>query len=89
MIYGLTVITLIVVLVDERVFWFESMMMVIFYLGYIVIMVFNSRIERWALRVKKKVMTGVKKHEYKYNGLWFMNECTQGNLRIKTKIILN
>ena len=48
-------IVLIIVLIDERVFWYESLAMVICYGGYIVVMVFNKRLEQWAEKTKNKV----------------------------------
>eukprot|EP00095_Tigriopus_kingsejongensis_P008041 maker-scaffold201_size263271-snap-gene-1.23 protein:Tk08041 transcript:maker-scaffold201_size263271-snap-gene-1.23-mRNA-1 annotation:"sodium potassium calcium exchanger 3-like isoform x1" len=58
-IYGLTVVILIVVLIDEAVYWYESLLMIIAYLGYILLMVFNEGIESWSHRAKKTVKTKV------------------------------
>ena len=52
--YGVTVVILIVVLIDERVFWYESMVMVLCYLLYIALMVVNPKVERWAHRTKNR-----------------------------------
>ena len=57
--YGITVVILIVVLIDERVFWYESMVMVLCYLLYIVLMVVNPRVERWAHRTKNRVRSKI------------------------------
>ena len=57
--YGVTVVILIVVLIDERVFWYESMVMVLCYLLYIVLMVVNPRVERWAHRTKNRVRSKI------------------------------
>jgi len=54
-IYGVTVVILSVVLVDETVFWWEAMIMVICYGVYITLMVFNVKIELWAESVVKNV----------------------------------
>ena len=53
----MTVIVLIIVLIDEKVFWYESLAMVICYGGYIIVMVFNKRLEEWAENTKGKVNT--------------------------------
>lgn len=53
--YGFTVIVLSIVLIDGSVFWWEAMIMVIFYFGYVTIMTLNNRIERWAHSVLKNV----------------------------------
>ena len=55
MIYGITVVVLIVVLVDEKVYWYESLVMISVYVVYIVLMMFNAKIERWALSSKTSV----------------------------------
>lgn len=54
-IYGITVIILSLVLIDESVFWWEALVMVIFYGGYIILMAFNVKIEGWAHSVVKNV----------------------------------
>lgn len=54
-IYGMTVIVLIVVLIDEQVYWYESLVMFICYLGYIILMAVNSSIERWSHSVQKSI----------------------------------
>ena len=54
-IYGLTVLVLIVVLIDEEVYWYESMIMVICYLLYIGLMVVNPKVEQWAHRTQKRL----------------------------------
>ena len=54
--YGLTVVILIFVLIDEQVFWYESLLMVIVYMGYILLMYFNTSLERWSHSVQKSVM---------------------------------
>ena len=55
LIYGITVVVLIVVLVDEKVYWYESLVMISVYVVYIVLMMFNAKIERWALSSKTSV----------------------------------
>ena len=55
MFYGLTILVLILVLIDEKVYWYESLVMLVFYTFYILIMVFNYKIEKWAHKTKKKV----------------------------------
>ena len=60
LLYGLTVITLFIVLVDEQVFWWESLTMFIFYLFYILIMALNPHIDRWA----HSAMKSIKKRVY-------------------------
>ena len=60
LLYGLTVITLFIVLVDEQVFWWESLTMFIFYLFYILIMYLNPHIDRWA----HSAMKSIKKRVY-------------------------
>lgn len=57
--YGITVVILIIVLIDERVFWYESMVMVLCYLLYIVLMVVNPKVERWAHRTKNRVRSKI------------------------------
>jgi len=54
-IYGITVVILSIVLVDETVFWWEAMMMVVCYGVYITLMFFNVKIERWAQSLVKTV----------------------------------
>ena len=54
-IYGLTVIVLFVVLVDEKVQWWEALIMVICYSGYIILMALNVRIEKWSHRTVKNI----------------------------------
>ena len=54
-IYGITVVILSIVLVDETVFWWEAMIMVICYGGYITLMFFNVKIEHWAQSLVKTV----------------------------------
>jgi len=44
-----------VVLVDEKVYWYESLVMISVYVVYIVLMMFNAKIERWALSSKTSV----------------------------------
>jgi K+-dependent Na+/Ca+ exchanger-like protein len=58
--YGITVILLLVVLIDERVFWWESLILVVCYTGYIIIMTLNRRIDKWA----HSVMRSIKKRVY-------------------------
>ena len=53
--YGLTVIVLFVVLVDEKVQWWEAMIMVICYSGYIILMALNVRIEKWSHQTVKSI----------------------------------
>ena len=57
--YGVTVVILIVVLIDERVFWYESMIMVLCYLLYIALMVINPKVEKWAHRTKNRVRSKI------------------------------
>lgn len=40
-------------------YWYESMIMVILYLGYIVVMVVNPQLESWAHATKTKFRTKV------------------------------
>ena len=54
-VYGLTVIVLFVVLVDEKVQWWEAMIMVICYSGYIILMALNVRIEKWSHQTLKSI----------------------------------
>ena len=54
-IYGLTVIVLFVVLVDEKVQWWEAMIMVICYSGYIILMALNVRLEKWSHQTVKSI----------------------------------
>ena len=42
-----------------QVYWYESMIMAIMYLGYIVVMVVNPQLEKWAHATKKKLRTKV------------------------------
>ena len=49
--YGITVILLLVVLIDERVFWWESLILVVCYTGYIIIMALNRRIGKLYLYI--------------------------------------
>jgi hypothetical protein len=56
-IYGITVIVLFIVLIDEEVFWYEALVMIVCYFGYIALMAVNTYIERWshsALKTIKK-----------------------------------
>ena len=46
-------------LIDEKVYWYESLVMIIAYVGYIVLMVFNPSIEAMAQSAKKKVRARV------------------------------
>ena len=57
--YGVTVVILIVVLIDEQVFWYESMVMVLCYLLYIALMVINPKVEKWAHRTKNRVRSKI------------------------------
>lgn len=45
--YSLSIAALSVVIMDENVYWYEALGLVLFYLVYIVIMYFNDRIEKW------------------------------------------
>ncbi|KAG7463051.1 hypothetical protein MATL_G00191250 [Megalops atlanticus] len=47
MYYTLSVTALIVFIYDEKVSWWESLVLVVMYLVYIMIMKFNSHIQRW------------------------------------------
>lgn len=58
-IYGITVIILIIVLIDEKVYWYESLVMIVAYVGYIILMVFNPSIEAKAQSAKKKIRARV------------------------------
>lgn len=49
--YLITVITLIIVITDQSVEWYEGAIMIGLYLLYILVMVFNSRLERFATRI--------------------------------------
>ncbi|CAG0888782.1 unnamed protein product [Cyprideis torosa] len=48
--YTITVITLILVITDEEVQWYEALIMVLLYLLYIVVMYFNSNIEDYLIK---------------------------------------
>ncbi|XP_062603275.1 sodium/potassium/calcium exchanger 3-like [Saccostrea cucullata] len=45
--YALSVGALAFVILDETVFWYEALILVLFYVAYIVLMYFNSTIEEW------------------------------------------
>lgn len=45
--YLLSVVALAYVIYDENVYWYESLALVIFYIVYIVMMFFNTRLEVW------------------------------------------
>lgn len=58
--YGLSVAALLIVLYDGEILWYESIVLILLYLVYIVIMYFNNDIE---LMLKKKGINPlVKKH---------------------------
>ena len=42
--------------IDEQVYWYESLIMLIAYMGYILLMYFNTSLERWSISVQKSVM---------------------------------
>lgn len=50
--YGITVAILIVIIHDERVEWYEALVLVLLYLVYIAIMYYDKAIQR---RVKGKI----------------------------------
>lgn len=54
-IYGFSVIILIIVLIDEKVHWYESLIMVVCYFGYILLMFLNPKIEDWSHEAKEKI----------------------------------
>ena len=54
-VYGITVLLLIFVLIDEKVYWYESIIFITFYILYIGIMFCNTRIEEWAMSTQRKV----------------------------------
>ena len=58
--YGITVILLFIVLVDEQVFWWEALIMVICYTGYIILMALNRHLDHWA----HSAMRSIKKRVY-------------------------
>lgn len=64
LIYGIAVIILAFVLIDESVFWWEAMIMVISYGGYIILMAFNTKIEHKA----QSMVKSIKKRVYPSNG---------------------
>lgn len=45
--YTLSVLALAYVIMDENVYWYESLVLVILYIFYIILMYFNSRLEAW------------------------------------------
>lgn len=45
--YALSVGALAVVILDENVYWYEALGLLLLYLGYIVLMYFNSNLEQW------------------------------------------
>jgi hypothetical protein len=53
-VYGATIVILIVVLIDSKVFWFESLLMIAASVGYTVIMYYNVSIEKWASGLHEK-----------------------------------
>ena len=53
--YGITVMVLFVVLIDEMVQWWEAAIMVVFYSAYIILMSFNVSIERWSHTLMKSI----------------------------------
>jgi len=58
--YLLSIAILIVVMVDSEVFWYEALVMLIFYIGYIIIMKFNTTLQGVVLKLsccKKKEET--------------------------------
>jgi len=58
--YLLSIAILIVVMVDSEVFWYEALIMLIFYIGYILIMKFNTTLQGIVLKLsccKKKEET--------------------------------
>ncbi|XP_048830809.1 sodium/potassium/calcium exchanger 4a isoform X1 [Brienomyrus brachyistius] len=68
--YTLSVVALIVFIYDEKIVWWESLVLVVMYLGYIVIMKFNSRIQEY--------FTG-KEDKHIANGNTVSNELEDGN----------
>jgi len=54
-VYGITVFLLIIVLFDEKVYWYESIIFITFYILYIGIMFCNTKIEEWAFSTQRKV----------------------------------
>ncbi|XP_069140170.1 probable sodium/potassium/calcium exchanger CG1090 [Argopecten irradians] len=64
--YSLSVGALALVILDENIYWYEALGLVLFYMVYIVIMYYNSKIEAWLVPKVKccgLVTTGQKESE--------------------------
>ncbi|XP_071168205.1 probable sodium/potassium/calcium exchanger CG1090 [Mytilus edulis] len=57
--YTLSVLALAYVIYDENVYWYESLGLVIFYIFYIVLMFFNSKLEVWMVEHCKCLCSSV------------------------------
>lgn len=51
----MTIVVLIVVLIDEQVQWYESLVMVLADIAYNVLMYYNESIEKWSISLKEKI----------------------------------
>lgn len=60
--YLLAIGTLIVVMYDEKVYWYEAMIMILLYIGYIIIMKFNSKLQGLAIKLRSSCGAGSKKN---------------------------
>lgn len=47
--YTLSIITLLIIILDEIVTWYEALVLVLLYMFYILLMYFNPTLEQWAL----------------------------------------
>lgn len=53
--YSVSIVILFVVLIDEEVYWWEALIMIVAYVGYIVFMTINTRVEEWSLSALEKM----------------------------------
>lgn len=53
--YLISIIAMILIIMDERVYWYEALSLLILYTCYIVFMGFNNKVEKW-IKTKIKVL---------------------------------
>ncbi|XP_048755617.2 sodium/potassium/calcium exchanger 5-like [Ostrea edulis] len=56
--YSVSVIALIIAMYDNQIYWYESLLLSLMYVLYIVMMVFNSRLENTFYRILNKITKG-------------------------------
>lgn len=58
--YTLSIIALIVILIDNTVTWYEAVILLVMFVGYILMMVFNSRLQDFSLDKMEKVKSAIR-----------------------------